>query len=153
MTRSVTPRCAAIRRRRARAQGWGQRGALARRRDACRARAFRDRSPSSDRGRGECRVAGRNPWPACNKESRRQSPQVQPASGIPRAVVLTFIRDLPGVRLDSHRRPRGSSFPENLAPASGRQDHAISRPRPAVRPRTSARCNRPAATAPRTQRP
>ena len=38
-------------------------------------------------------------------------------------------RALPGVRLFSHRRLRGSSSPKDLTPASGRQDHAISRPR------------------------
>ena len=35
--------------------------------------------------------AGRNPWPACSKKSRRQSPQVQPNTGIPRAMVFTVI--------------------------------------------------------------
>src|SRR5262245_35328859 len=40
--------------------------------------------------------AGRNPWPACNKERRRQLPQVQPTAGIPCAMVFTLIRALPG---------------------------------------------------------
>ena len=38
------------------------------------------------------------PWPACNKKSRRQSPQVQPGqTGIPCTMVLRLIRDLLGV--------------------------------------------------------
>ena len=40
--------------------------------------------------------AGRYPWPACNKKHAAE-PQVQPTSGIPCAMVLTLIRDLPGV--------------------------------------------------------
>jgi hypothetical protein len=46
------------------------------------------------------------PWPACNTKSRRQSPQVWPNTpGLPCAMVLTLIRDLPGDRLSCPRRP------------------------------------------------
>ena len=69
-------------------------------RDACCARVVKDRSPLSGRGAGN---AGRwpRPWPACRKESRRQSPQVQPRHpGIPCAMAL---------RLTS-RSPQGPAF-------------------------------------------
>ncbi|MGJ4893536.1 hypothetical protein [Bradyrhizobium sp. SZCCHNRI1073] len=45
------------------------------------------------------------------KKSRRQSPQVQPTSGIPCAMVFTLIRDLPGARLVGHRRRRDHQHP------------------------------------------
>ena len=48
---------------------------------------------------------------------------------------LRLWRALPGVRLDSHRRHE-DDHPTGLAPASGRQDHAASRPQ---EPRSSAR--------------
>jgi hypothetical protein len=54
--------------------------------------------PPSDRERARGMPgAGRNPWPACSKKSRRQSPQVQPTTGIPRAMVLRLYRALLGV--------------------------------------------------------
>ncbi len=46
-------------------------------RDAKRPSCCRERPSIKWRAQG-MPGAGRNPWPACNKESRRQSPQVQP---------------------------------------------------------------------------
>jgi hypothetical protein len=46
-------------------------------RGALRVRALRLNTLCNERAQG-MPGAGRNPWPACNKESRRQSPQVQP---------------------------------------------------------------------------
>ncbi len=102
-----------VRRRRGRAAGDAGRGRVhSSSRRLSRPNCCGRFAPPANRGRGECRAAGRNPWPACRRKSRRQSPQVQPDQpGIPRAMVFTLIRDLPGVRLDSHRRPWGSSSP------------------------------------------
>ena len=66
----------------------------------------------------------------------RQVPQVQPARpGPPCAMGSRLLCALLGVRLDSHRRHE-DDHPTGLAPASGRQDHAASRPQ---EPRSSAR--------------
>src|SRR5262249_41286401 len=67
------------------------------------------------------------PWPACNKESRRQSPQVRPKHpDLPCAMVLTvsFVLSqgpafLPLCRDNALRALR-------WAPAPGRQDHTTS---------------------------
>jgi hypothetical protein len=67
------------------------------------------------------------PWPACNKESRRQLPQVQPRHpGIPRAMVFTAASHSPRCAgLFGHRaattRLRALS---RVIPASGYQDRA-----------------------------
>jgi len=56
-----------------------------------RARALDLDGPSSSRGRRECRALA-TPMARLQKESRRQSPQVQPRHpGIPRAMVFTLI--------------------------------------------------------------
>ena len=81
--------------------------------------------PRKQEGAGK---AGRwpRPWPACKKVSRRQSPQVWPESpGLPRAMVLRLIRDLPGARALLPPSPARSSLAD-LTPASGCQDHTIS---------------------------
>ncbi len=86
------------------------------------------------------------------KKSRRQSPQVQPRHpGIPRAMVFTLIRDLPGVRLVSHRRPR------DHRPRTWRQRRGARTTRLRVRKLPFVRAGRPtlrhpAATASRAQR-
>lgn len=62
----------------------------------------KDRPPESE-GAGK---AGRwpRPWPASRKNSWRQSPQVWPNTpGLPCAMVLRFIRALPGDRLSCPR--------------------------------------------------
>ena len=67
---------------------------------------------------------GLHPWSACNKKHAAE-PQVQPEQpGIPRAMVLRLIRDLPGDRTFLSPSPR--IIREDLAPALGRQDHTIS---------------------------
>jgi hypothetical protein len=62
--------------------------------------------------------AGRTHGPPAAKKSRRQSPQVQPNTGIPRAMVLTLIRALLGApgflatvisAMRKHRRQLGIS--------------------------------------------
>ncbi len=54
------------------------------------------------RGRGECRALAA-PMARLRKKCRRQEPQVQPRHpGIPRAMVFTLIRSLPGARLVGH---------------------------------------------------
>ncbi len=86
------------------------------------------------------------------KKSRRQSPQVQPRHpGIPRAMVFTLIRDLPGVRLVSHRRPR------DHRPRTWRQRRGARTTRLRVRKLPFVHASlpalrHPAATASRTQR-
>jgi hypothetical protein len=66
-----------------------------------------------------------HPWPASNKKSWRQSPQVSQSTGLPCAMVLRLIRDLPGDRafLPPSLRRRHQ---RNLASASGGQDHTTS---------------------------
>ena len=72
--------------------------------------------------------AGRwpRPWPASNKKSWRQSPQVWPRRpGPPCAMALRLIRDLPGARALLPPSSAKSSLAD-LTPASGCQDHTIS---------------------------
>ena len=81
--------------------------------------------PPTTEGAGK---AGRwpRPWPASNKKSWRQSPQVWPESPSPPcAMVLRLIRDLPGARALLPPSSAGSSLAD-LTPASGCQDHTIS---------------------------
>jgi hypothetical protein len=94
---------------------------------ACTARAVLcNNALNIERAQGRPDV-GRHPRPACNKERRRQSPQVQPDQpAFPCAS---------GLRLTS-RSPQGPAFlplslaclieHATLAPAPGRQDHTTS---------------------------
>jgi hypothetical protein len=70
--------------------------------------------------------AGRNPWPACRKKCRRQSPQVQPNHpAFPARWCYSFLRALPG----DHclvATVAGEIAPAGLAPASERQNHTTS---------------------------
>ena len=85
--------------------------------------------------------AGRTPWPACNKKSRRQSPQVQPEQpAFPARWFYGLYRALPGEPGFVATIVRNHLA--NLTPASGRQDHttspsAVSLARPAKPPRPS----------------
>jgi hypothetical protein len=90
-------------------------------------------------GRREGRASTDTHGPrATNKHAAE--PQDQPdRPTLPCATVLTLIRALPGDRLSCPRRQR--IIAAGLASASGSQDHTISRPRHAVRPQASARCN------------
>ena len=68
-----------------------------------------------------------HPWPACNKKSRRQSPQVQPIiRPSPRNGFNGFLRALPGDRAFLPPSFLRSLLLKNLTPASGRQDHTTS---------------------------
>ena len=72
--------------------------------------------------------AGRNPWPASNKKSWRQSPQVQPIirhslrDGFNAYIALSLGTGLSCSHRLAHHHAR------SLASASGGQDHAILRP-------------------------
>ena len=71
------------------------------------------------------------------KKCRRQVPQVQPRHpGIPRAMVFTLIRSLPGAPgfLATMIRAARWRAIANVTPASGCQDAATSRPQEIVRP-------------------
>ncbi len=71
--------------------------------------------------------AGRNPWPACRKISRRQSPQVQPVirhslrDGLYVLYVISLVR-----RAFWPPSPREAKPRRELTSASGCQDHTIS---------------------------
>jgi len=81
-------------------------GFVVSRRDVCARVVLKD-LPSQTEGAG---TTGRwpHPWPACNKNSRRQVPQVQPRQpGSPRAMVGTAASRSPRCSgLFGHRRPR-----------------------------------------------
>jgi hypothetical protein len=81
--------------------------------------------------------AGRTHGPPAEKTQAAVTTGSAETTGIPRATVLTLIRDLPGDRLDCPRHLHNArSFATGLASAPGRQDHTTSRPHP---PRSSAR--------------
>jgi hypothetical protein len=61
--------------------------------------------PSFKRGRTECRVKA-SPMARVQQKSTRQNHRLSRSSGIPCAMVLRFIRDLPGDRLSCPRRQR-----------------------------------------------
>ena len=87
---------------------------------AAAARALRDDRPRIMEGAGKAGSLP-PPWPACRKESRRQSPQVRPKHpGLPCAMVLTLIRDLPGDRLSCPRRRHARHEHRRLDPSTGR---------------------------------
>jgi hypothetical protein len=68
--------------------------------------------------------AGWHPWSACRKKHAAE-PQAQPkTSGLPCAMVLRLIRDLPGDQALLPPSPADRSA--DLAPTLGRQDHTIS---------------------------
>ncbi len=68
------------------------------------------------------------------KKSRRQSPQVQPDTPAFPARWSSRLYAISPVSGLLATVALGVIIPQDLAPASGRQDHAISRPRPTVRP-------------------
>src|SRR5215468_4538007 len=90
--------------------------------------SFPSEPPSSHReGAGK---AGRRLAPMVRVQQKKHAaePQVQPkSSGLPCAMVLRLIRDLLGERAFLPPSPaRCGSIFADLAPASGRQDHATS---------------------------
>jgi hypothetical protein len=92
---------------------------------ACFARGLREiPCPPRSEGAGKagCRLHPRVPC----KKSTGVGPQVQPeTSGFPRAMVYGLFRALPGDRAFLPPSSLGS-FPRNLMPASGHQDHTTS---------------------------
>ena len=95
----------------------------------CRGARRPDRASSlpllKDGGRREGRVPP-HPWSACNKKARGRTTGTGGSSGLPCAMVLRLIRDLPGDRAFLPPSPCRNKFLRDLAPASGRQDHTIS---------------------------
>ena len=89
--------------------------------------SFSSELPSSNqRAQGRRAPAGTHGPRAAKKHAAE--PQVQPkSSGLPCAMVLRLIRDLPGDRALLPPSPaRCGSIFADLAPASGRQDHTTS---------------------------
>ena len=82
--------------------------------------------PRSKRAQGRP-GAGWHPWSACSKKARGRTTGSAESSGLPCAMVLRLIRDLPGDRAFLPPSPaRCGSIFADLTPASGRQDHATS---------------------------
>ncbi len=113
--------------------GWEQ--ACVRDLAASDARVFAATDPRKARGRRECRAAGRNPWPACRKESRRQSPQVRPT--LPTFPARWFADYTRSSRGPAVLPPFATMRVPRIAQASapGCQNHAISPSHRIVRPR------------------
>src|SRR6201996_4970411 len=87
-------------------------------------RVFHSFHPLENRGRREDRAPAGTHGPRATKKHAAE-PQVQPdTSGLPCAMVLRLIRDLPGDRTSLSPLPRVIS--RNVAPALGRQNHTIS---------------------------
>ena len=86
------------------------------------------RRPPSKRKEGAGKAGCRpHPWSACNKNARGRTTGTGGSSGLPCAMALRLIRDLPGDRAFLPPSPaRRVSVCASLAPASGRQDHTIS---------------------------
>ena len=86
--------------------------------------SFAIRSPSSKTegaGKAGCRS---HPWSACNKKARGRTTGTSRTTGLPCAMVLRLIRDLPGDR--ALLPPSSADRSADLTPALGRQDHTIS---------------------------
>jgi hypothetical protein len=87
--------------------------------------SYSDEPPSNIiRGRREGRVPARTHGPLCSEKAQGQEPQVWPITGLPCAMVLRLIRDLPGDQ--ALLSPSSVDRSTDLTPASGRQDHTIS---------------------------
>jgi len=83
----------------------------------------------NERGRREDRVPARTRGPRAAKVARGRTTGGAGSSGLPCAMVLRLIRDLPGDR--ALLPPSSVDHSTTLAPASGRQDHTISPSAPA----------------------
>jgi hypothetical protein len=81
--------------------------------------------PSEVRGRRECRVKASPMARQQQKKAGGSHHRISRQSGIPCAMVLRLIRDLPGARAFLPPSPARSSL-ASLASASGGQDHATS---------------------------
>ena len=111
------------------------------------ARGLAARSPSSKRGRRECRAPDA-PAAACAGVvvERTRVSQVTPETpGIPRAMVYGLFRALPGDRAFLSPSP-AEMAPANLTPASRRQDHTTSpsASRRSSKARSASTASRPA---------
>jgi hypothetical protein len=72
-------------------------------------------------GKAGCRS---HPWSACSKKARGRTTGTSRTTGLPCAMVLRLIRDLPGDR--ALLPPSSADRSADLTPALGRQDHTIS---------------------------
>jgi hypothetical protein len=82
------------------------------------------RAKQEGAGKAGCRP---HPWSACRKKARGRTTGTGGSSGLPCAMALRLIRDLPGDHawLPPSSARRVSVF-ANLTPASERQDHTTS---------------------------
>src|SRR5215475_11911586 len=89
-------------------------------------RAFPSTVPPGNRGRREDRAPAGTHGPRATKKHAAE-PQVQPdTSGLPCAMVLRLIRDLPGeTGLCCHRRPASSAKLSTSIGAPGPHDFAV----------------------------
>jgi hypothetical protein len=90
-------------------------------------------------GKTGCRS---HPWSACNKKARGRTTGTSRTTGLPCAMVLRLIRDLPGDQALLPPSPR--IIREDLAPALGRQDHTISPSAPCCSSHNTPRPSHPA---------
>ena len=82
-------------------------------------------NPPSSRSEGAGKTGCRShPWSACNKKARGRTTGTSRTTGLPCAMVLRLIRDLPGDR--AFLPPSPVNRLTDLAPALGRQDHTTS---------------------------
>jgi hypothetical protein len=86
--------------------------------------SFSINSPSLETEGAGNAGCGLHPWSACNKKARGRTTGSAGAAGIPRAMVLRLIRDLPGDQ--ALLPPLPCVISQGVAPALGRQDHTIS---------------------------
>jgi len=105
-----------------------QQGRYSRSRSASRSSYDLQNHPRKAEGAGKagCRS---HPWSACNKKARGRTTGTSRTSGLPCATVLTLIRALPRDRLSCPCVATTRVRALRWAPAPGRQDHTISRPR------------------------
>jgi hypothetical protein len=130
-------------------------GAQVRSPAADHARVMRSTCPRKARGRRECRVKA-SPMARVQQKSTRQNHRLSRSSGIPCAMVLTLIRDLPGDRLSCPRlrqcacapcadlstgRPGPHDFTSVMRRSSARASASCDTPRP-PHPRLTCRDDR-----------
>jgi hypothetical protein len=110
---------------------------------AQRARALRHARPSpSGEGAGKTGCTP-HPWSACSKKARGRTTGTSRTTGLPCAMVLRLIRDLPGDQ--ALLPPSLRVISQSLTPALGRQDHTTS---PSASCRSSHNTPRPSHPAP-----
>src|SRR6201990_2417425 len=103
---------------------------------------FHQTVPLRNRGRREDRAPAGTHGPRATKKHAAE-PQAQPkSSGLPCAMVLRLIRDLPGDQALLPPSPRVIS--QSLTPALGRQNHTTSPSAPCCSSQNTSRPSHPA---------